>query len=98
MDGITATTATPATIKPAPNFNVNEAFDRSVALQNQYSKMAQDANKVGVWQGLKEMVPIYGKKVQNERQEKVEMLKSVNQLIAQIRESMARAFENMNKV
>lgn len=97
MDGITPTTATPNTLKPAPNFNVNEAFDRSVALQNQYSKMEKDANKVGLWQGLKEMVPIYGKKVQGERQDKVEMLKSVNQLIAQIRESMARAYENMAK-
>lgn len=97
MDGITPTTATPATLKPKPDFNVNEAFDRSVALQNQYSKMEKDANNVGLWQGLKEMVPIYGKKVQNERQEKVEMLKSVNQLIAQIRESMARAYENMAK-
>lgn len=97
MDGITPTTATPNTLKPAPNFNVNEAFDRSVALQNQYSKMEKDANKVGLWQGLKEMVPIYGKKVQGERQDKVEMLKAVNQLIAQIRESMARAYENMAK-
>lgn len=97
MDGITPTTSTPATLKPAPNFNVNEAFDRSVALQNQYAKMEKDANKVGLWQGLKEMVPIYGKKVQNERMDKVEMLKSVNQLIAQIRESMARAYENMAK-
>lgn len=97
MDGITPTTATPATVKPAATFNVNEAFDRSVALQNQYAKMEKDANNVGLWQGLKEMVPIYGKKVQGERQEKVEMLKAVNQLIAQIRESMARAYENMAK-
>lgn len=95
MDGITSTTATPASYKPAANFNVNEAFDRSVSLQNQYRQMAEDANHVGVWQGLKEMVPIYGKNVKAKREEKVEMLKSVNQLIAQIRESMARAYENM---
>lgn len=97
MDGITPTTATPATIKPAANFNVNESFDRSVALQNQYAKMAHDANQVGLWQGLKEMVPIYGTKVKNERMEKVEMLKSVNELIARIRESMAKAYEGMAK-
>ncbi|HEY9854944.1 MAG TPA: hypothetical protein V6D05_04340 [Stenomitos sp.] len=97
MEGITPTTATPNTYKPAPNFNVNEAFDRSVALQNQYSKMAEDANHVGVWQGIKEMIPIYGKNVQNKREEKVEMLKNINQLIAQIRESMARAYEGMAK-
>lgn len=97
MDGITPTTATPASYKPAANFNVNEAFDRSVALQNNYRKMAEDANHVGMWQGLKEMVPIYGKNVKAKREEKVEMLKNINQLIAQIRESMAKAYENMAK-
>lgn len=80
--------------RPSGNFDLNTAFEKSAALQNKYTEQADNAGKVGFFGKVGDFfVPSRVKT----REDKVQSLHDVNQLIAQIRESMAKAFEQMNR-
>lgn len=74
------------------NYQVNSMFDRAVVAQNMNRDRLNKLQNPGVFGAIKDKIMFRSKK----REQEVETLKRANELIAQMLEMVARAYQNMH--
>lgn len=79
---------------PKPAFDVGATLERSAIVQQRLEKLADETGNVGFFGKVGDFfVPSRVEK----REQKMEALRNASQLINQIRESMVKAVEGMNR-
>lgn len=80
-------------VQTAPSgYQVNSMFDRAVVAQNSNRARLDKLQNPGFFGAVKDKVLFRSKK----REQEVETLKRANELIAQMLEMVARAYQNMH--
>lgn len=79
-------------VQSAPSgYQVNSTFDRAVVAQNSNRARLEKLQNPGMWGAIKDKVMFKS----DDRQREVEMLKRANELIAQMLEMIAKAYQGM---
>ncbi len=72
-------------------YQVNSTFDRAVVAQNANRAKLEKLQNPGMWGAIKDKITFKS----DDRQREVETLKRANELIAQMLEMVARAYQGM---
>jgi len=80
-------------VQAAPsNYQVNSMFDRAVVAQNTNRSQLNKLENPGFFGAVKDKILFRSKK----REQEIETLKRANELIAQMLEKVAQAYQNMH--
>ena len=78
---------------PTGGGNIYTSFQQSIVTQNNFLTQQQQLDHPGFWRRAYEDIPIIGYNAEHQRMDQIDALKNAQQLIEQIRESIANAIE-----